>query len=55
MPRTAQQVEAEIMLQRQAFLDADEAGDYDHAAEHYQRMDELAEERGRIPHPRPAD
>jgi hypothetical protein len=55
-PRTAAQVEAEIMLERQAFFDCDLAGDNDHAAAHYKRMDELLEERGRIPHPRlPSD
>jgi hypothetical protein len=55
-PRTAAQVEAEIMLERQAFFDCDLAGDMVHAAQHYRRMDELLEERGHIPHPRlPAD
>lgn len=56
MPRTASQVEAEITLEWQSFLDCELAGDLDHATRHYTRMDELVEERGRIPHPRlPSD
>lgn len=54
--RTAKQVGAEIQLERQAFLDADEHGDLTDAAQHYQRMDELLEEYAHIPHPRlPSD
>jgi hypothetical protein len=53
MPRTAAQVDAEILLERQAFLDADAHGDFGHAADHYRRMDELLEERGALPQQRP--
>jgi hypothetical protein len=56
MTRTAQQVEAEITFEWRSFLDCELAGDTDHANDHYRRMDELVEERGRIPHQRlPSD
>lgn len=49
--RTAAVVEAEIMLERDAFLHEELAGNTDEATKHYRLMDELVEERGHIPHP----
>lgn len=43
--RTVRQVDAEIMLQWQSFQDCDATGDFDHADDHYRRMDILLEER----------
>ena len=47
-------LEAEIVAERWAFLEADAREDYTAADEHYKRMDKLLEEFGRIPTQRPA-
>lgn len=45
-------LEAAIVAERWAFLEADAREDYTEADEHYRRMDELLEQFGHIPQPR---
>lgn len=56
MLRTRSIVGAEILHERELYLQADEDGDLSHAAEHEQRMNTLVEEYAHIPHSRlPSD
>lgn len=54
--RTAAQVGAEIIRERELFLNAELAEDKPTADQHERRMNAALEEYGRIPHPRlPSD